>query len=369
MIYFDNAATTKPFDEVIELINKVNRNLYGNPSSVHSLGAKAKAELENARNEIASLLNCKNDEIFFTSGATESINWVIKGLDLPVVTSKIDHKASLNACSSVEKLGRTVSYLEVDSNGLLDLKMLDDLIRDEKYLVSIIYANNETGVIQDISKIIEISRKNKSLIHLDAVQALGKLDIDLSKLDVDFMSFSGHKIHGPKGIGLLYKKNTISLKKLIDGGKQENNYRAGTENLAGIIGFSKAMELSLSNLDKNKEIKKLRDYLENSLLERITDIKINSFDANRLPNISNFSIKAVDSSMLLMMLDLKGICVSAGSACTAGAIEKSHVLSSMGINQDYINGSIRVSLDYFNQKKEVDIFINELERIVEKIRK
>lgn len=367
MIYLDNAATTRPFDEVIDLMVKVNRSLYGNPSSVHSLGAKVKAELENARSEIATLLNCSNDEIFFTSGATESINWVIKGTDLDIVTSVVDHKASLCAASAVETRQRKVSYVQVDSEGLIDLDSLDNITKNEPHLISVIYANNETGVVQDIEEIISIARKNKSLVHLDGVQALGKLDINLCQLDVDFMSFSGHKIHGPKGIGLLYKKNGNRLNKLMDGGKQENGSRAGTENMAGILGFAKAMDLSVNNMEINKRIRELRDYMESSLLEKIPEMRINGSQAPRLGNISNISIKNIDASMLLMMLDLKGICVSAGSACTAGAIEKSHVLTAMGVEEDYIRGSIRISLDYSNTKEEIDVFIQELHRIIEKI--
>lgn len=366
MIYFDNAATTKPHEEVLQAMYEAYINLYGNPSSIHALGSKAKASLEDARSGIASLLGAGQDELYFTSGASESINWVLKGSPYPIITSQVEHKAGLESCRYLQSKGRELMYLGVDENGLIDLDELDDLTKAGGFLLSFIYANNETGVLQDIRSISEIAKKNKCLLHVDGVQALGKVPINFEDIDVDYMSFSSHKIHGPKGIGLLYMKKEARLSSLIHGGSQENGMRAGTEDLPGIMGFAKAIQLATESMDKNKDIEKLRTYIETRLVEEIPDLKINASQGPRVANISSVSLPGQDGARLLMMLDMRGICLSAGSACTAGALEKSHVLKAMGLDQAYIGGTLRISLSADNTYDEADIFIKALKDIVNK---
>lgn len=365
MIYLDNAATTKPYDEVVEVMAKASSDYFANPSSVHTLGSRARARLEDARANISAMLGCKASEIYFTSGATESLNWVLRGCELPVIISATDHKASLESCKTLTR----VHYLPVDNSGLVDPEDIR-LVNEDEALVSILYVNNETGLVQDVDKSIAISKDKGYRIHIDGVQALGKININIEKLGVDYLSLSSHKIHGPKGLGLLYIKEARSLKNLIYGGGQELGRRAGTENLPAILGFEKALDLSLKDLEKkNQHMQDLKTYFEDRLVEEVPGVVINSIRGPRVSSISSLSFKGIDSTKLMMLLDMKKIYVSAGSACTAGAIGSSHVLEAMGLDKDYIGGSIRVSLSYDTRQSDLDEALEHIKNSVNSLRK
>lgn len=365
MIYLDNAATTKPYDEVVEIMAKASLDYFANPSSVHTPGSRARARLEDARANISAMLGCKASEIYFTSGATESLNWVLRGSGLPLIISPTDHKASLESSKTLTR----VHYLPVDNSGLVDPEAIR-LVDEEEALVSILYVNNETGLIQDVNKLIATSKEKAYRIHIDGVQALGKININIEKLGVDYLSLSSHKIHGPKGLGLLYIKEGRDLKNLVYGGGQELGRRAGTENLPAVLGFEKALDLTLKDLDKkNQEIQDLKSYFENRLVEEVPEVIINSIEGPRVSSISSLSFKDIDSTKLMMLLDMNKVYVSAGSACTAGAVERSHVLEAMGLDKDYIGGSIRVSLSYETRKSDLDEALNHIKKSVKSLRK
>lgn len=376
IFYFDNSATTKIKNEVLnEMIPYLTKE-YGNPSSLYSIGRRAKRAIDKSRMQVAELINCKPNEIYFTGCGSESDNMGIKGVAYAnkekgnhIITSKIEHPAVLETCKVLEKEGYEITYLNVDSNGRINLKELEDSIKDTTILITIMFANNEIGTIEPIKEIGEIAKKHNVIFHTDAVQAVGSIKIDTEELNIDSLSLSGHKFYGPKGIGVLYVKSGIKFQKLIDGGHQEKNKRAGTENTASIVGIANALELAYENLDKhNKNIKELRDYYESQVKERIPYIKINGDINNRLPGNSNISFRFIEGEGLLLNLDLKGICASSGSACTSGSLDPSHVLLAIGLPHEIAHGSLRISIGKYNTKEEVDYLINNLVEIVNKLR-
>lgn len=375
-IYFDNAATTRIDENVLkEMLPYLNEN-YGNASAIYSIGRKSKQAIEEAREKISKVLNCKNNEIYFTSGGSESNNTIIKGIAHKynskgnhIITSQIEHMSVIETCKDLENEGFEVTYIPVDKDGTIDIKKLKESIRKTTILISIMYANNEIGTIQPIREIGEIARENKIFFHTDAVQAAGSIKIDVQDMNIDSLSLSGHKFYGPKGIGALYVKQGIDFKKLILGGHQEKNKRAGTENIAGIVGTAKALEIANKSInDHNNRITMLRDYFEYNVMEKIDGIKINGNINNRLPGNSNISFKNIKGDSLLLNLDLRGICASSGSACQSGSIESSHVLEALHIPDELLNSSLRISIGKYNTKDEVDYLIRNLVEIINRLR-
>lgn len=375
-VYLDNAATTKIDSSVLSDMVDCYKNQFGNASSIYKIGRDARACVENSREVIAKILNAKPEEIYFTSGGSESDNMAVKGIahayknkGKHIITSKIEHPAVLETCKALEKEGFSVTYLNVDSNGIVDLEELKSAIRPDTILISIMFANNEIGTIEPIKEIGKVAKEHNVIFHTDAVQAVGTLKIDVKNLNIDAMSLSGHKFYGPKGIGALYLRQGIIIDKLICGGHQEKNRRAGTENVPAIVGMAKAMELAYADLEENeKRIKELRDYYEESIIEKIPYIKLNGDKNNRLPGTSNISFRFIEGEGLLLNLDLKGICASSGSACTSGSLDPSHVLLAIGLSHEVAHGSLRISIGRYNTKYEIDYLIDSLVEIVGRLR-
>lgn len=347
---------------------------YGNPSSLYSIGRRAKRALEEARRKIANIINCKPNEIYFTSCGTESDNLAIKGIAYAnkekgkhIITSKIEHPAVLNTCKELEEQGYKVTYLDVDQNGIVNVEQLKASIKTDTILITIMFANNEIGTIQPIEEIGKIAKENNIIFHTDAVQAMGNLKIDVKKLNINALSMSAHKFYAPKGIGALYVGEDVNFKQIQNGGHQEKNKRAGTENLAEIVGMSKALELIYKNFENhNNKIKELRDYYIEKIQSNIVDSKLNGDRINRLPGNANMSFKNINAEELLFELDDKGICASAGSACSSGSTSPSHVLTAIGLPPEWANGTLRVTIGMNNTKEEVDYLINALVEIVNK---
>ena len=375
-IYFDNAATTKLDDEVLKEMLPYLKDNYGNPSSIYKLGREARKAIEDSREKIAKVLNFKANEIYFTAGGSESDNTAIKGIAKAnkkrgnhIITSKIEHPAVLETCKQLEKEGFEITYISVDEKGIVDLEELKKSIKPTTILITIMFANNEIGTIQPIEEIGKIAKGNNIYFHTDSVQAFGSIKIDVQKLNIDSLSLSGHKFYGPKGVGALYVKTGVPFEKFISGGHQERNKRAGTENVAGIVGIGKAIELAYENLDEyNKKIKELRDYYVKQVEEKIPYIKINGDMEKRLPGNSNISFRFIEGEGLLLNLDLKGICASSGSACTSGSLDPSHVLLAIGLPHEIAHGSLRVSIGKYNTKEEIDYLIENLMEIVTRLR-
>ena len=375
-IYFDNAATTKLDDEVLKEMLPYLKDNYGNPSSIYKLGREARKAIEDSREKIAKVLNCKANEIYFTAGGSESDNTAIKGIAKAnkkrgnhIITSKIEHPAVLETCKQLEKEGFEITYISVDEKGIVDLEELKKSIKPTTILITIMFANNEIGTIQPIEEIGKIAKRNNIYFHTDSVQAVGSIKIDVQKLNIDSLSLSGHKFYGPKGVGALYVKTGVPFEKFISGGHQERNKRAGTENVAGIVGIGKAIELAYENLDEyNKKIKELRDYYVKQVEEKIPYIKINGNMEKKLPGNSNISFRFIEGEGLLLNLDLKGICASSGSACTSGSLDPSHVLLAIGLPHEIAHGSLRVSIGKYNTKEEIDYLIENLMEIVTRLR-
>ena len=373
--YFDHAATTAVSEEVIKEMITYYGIEFGNASSLYTIGRRAKRAQEESRQKVARAINCNKKEIYFTSCGSESDNTAIKGIVRAykskgnhIITSKIEHPAVLETCRSLKKEGFKISYVDVDETGIVKLDELEKLINKNTILISVMFANNEIGTIEPIEKIGKIAKEHHVIFHTDAVQAVGSINIDVNKLNIDSLSLSAHKFHGPKGIGALYVKKGINFSKFIDGGHQESNKRAGTENVAAIVGMAEAMKIAYSNLEENnKYIQNLRNYYISNILKKIPNARLNGNTKNRLSNNANFSFKNVDGAAMLFNLDLKGICVSAGSACTAGAIQKSHVLSAINVPDEYIGGTIRTTFGIDNTKEEVDYLINSICEILNKI--
>ena len=374
--YFDNAATTKIKPEVLNEMMPYLENEYGNASALYTIGRSAKKAIEKARKQVAELINANPEEIYFTSCGSESDNTAIKGIAKAykgkgkhIITSKIEHPAVLHTCQALEKEGFRVTYLNVTKEGIIDLEQLKKAISMDTILITIMTANNEIGTIQPIKEISKIAKIYNIIFHTDAVQACGNMNIDVKKMGIDSLSLSGHKINAPKGIGALYVKNKIEFKKLIDGGHQENNKRAGTENVAEIVGLGKACEIAKNNLEEHiSYLKELRDYYITQATEKITNIGLNGTIENRLPGNANICFKDVAGKTILSKLDEQGICVSAGSACSAGNIMPSHVLTSIGLNEKDAKSSIRTTFGEENTKEDIDFLVQNLEKIVDEAR-
>jgi cysteine desulfurase len=373
-VYFDNSATTKPYDQVIEVMKDNMENYYGNPSSAYSLGIKSENKMNECRDIIASTINCSRDEIIFTSGGSESNNFLIRGFLKPgngVITTKIEHPSILNTCKYLESIGVKVTYLNVDEKGKIDIDELLDHIDKDTVVVSIMHTNNETGALQDIENIGKAIKKKSSRVkfHVDAVQAYGKYKIDVKKCNIDMLSVSGHKIHGPRGIGFAYLKKGLHPRPLIYGGGQERNFRSGTENLAGICGLAEASKIIYKNYENNfNKVCELKNYFIQRLKD-IPNVKINSIGEIYSPYVLSVSFLGVKGEVLLHMLEDKNIFVSTGSACSAKNNEYSHVLKAIGLKNDEIRGTIRFSFSEFNTKEEVDYTIDVLNKSLKFLRR
>lgn len=372
-IYFDNAATTKIKAEVLnEMLPYLNKD-YGNASSLYSIGRKAKHGIENARKQVAELINCNPNEIYFTAGGSESDNTALKGIAYShknsgnhIITSKIEHPAILETCKFLERQGFEISYINVNSDGFIDLNELEQCIKPSTILISIMFANNEIGTIQPIEEVAEIAHKHNIIFHTDAVQAIGNTLIDVQKMNIDILSLSGHKIHAPKGVGALYVKSGIEFEPFINGGHQERSKRAGTENVAGIIGLGKACEIAKAHMNSHiNYLSKLRDYYFNQINKNFSGkYKINGSLEKRLPGNANVSFLGANASELIFKLDEKGICVSSGSACSSGDTTPSHVLTAINTPNEFINSAIRTTFSDFNTFEEIDYLINILKGLI-----
>ena len=376
MIYLDNNATTPLDSEVFKEMTPYMTTIYGNPSSIHMAGRKSKSAIEKARDQVAKALNASASEIYFTSGGTESDNMAIRGLAHAlkdkgnhIISSKIEHPAVLNTLEELKSEGYEITLLDVDKNGFVNLEQLERSITNKTILITIMYANNEIGTIEPISEIGKIAKRHNVLFHTDAVQAVGHINIDLQKLGVDALSLSAHKFYGPKGVGALYLKKGTPFSKITFGGHQERDRRPGTENTAGIVGLGKAIELATALLDQNKaQIETLRDYFISQITSKLTSVTINGDLKKRISNNINISFSGVDGETLLQNLDLMGICVSSGSACSSGSLAPSHVLLALGLDKATAKSSIRVSLNKYNTKEELDFTIDAIVKIVNNLR-
>ena len=376
LIYLDNAATTKTRPEVVETMLPYFTEYYGNPSSVYEFSGISKKAIVGARETIANAIGAKSNEIYFTAGGSESDNWALiataeaysaKGKH--IITSKIEHHAVLHTCEYLEKRGFDITYLDVDEYGVVKLDELKKAIRPDTILISIMFANNEIGTIEPIKEIGEIAKEHGILFHTDAVQAFGHVHINVDEYHIDMLSASGHKINGPKGIGFLYIRTGIKSRSFVHGGGQERKRRAGTENVPGIVGFGKAVELAVAEMDERiKKESGLRDYLMERVMEEVPYTRINGHRKNRLSNNVNFAFQFIEGESLLIMLDMKGICGSSGSACTSGSLDPSHVLLSIGLPHEIAHGSLRLTLDQVNTREEMDFVVESIKEIVAKLR-
>ncbi|MFW2331052.1 MAG: cysteine desulfurase family protein [Nitrospinota bacterium] len=374
-IYVDNSATSRPFPEVIEVMNRYYHDQWGNPSSAHSFGRSLRAEIQSARDLIAEVINASPKEVIFTSGGTESDNIALKGAMLSrpernhLMVSAIEHPAILSTAQYLQKGGSELTTLKVNEEAEVSISDLRDHISDKTAIVSVMSANNEVGSIQPIEEMVSIAKEHNALFHADCVQSFMKEEIDVKKLDLDLASFSAHKVNGPKGVGLLYIKKGVKIDPLTHGGHHEFKKRAGTENVAAILGFAKAVEIGLKNMKQQvKDSKLLRNSLEEKLKRDIPNIKINAINTKRLPNISNISFECVEGEALLIRLDLKGVLISTGSACSSGSLEPSHVLMAMKIPHELAHGSIRFSFGHGNSMDDVDYIVEAVKDVVQKVR-
>ena len=375
-IYFDHAATTAVAPEVKEAMEPYFCENYGNASSLYELGYKSKEAINIARGNVAKAINAKPNEIYFTSCGSESDNLALKGVARAhrqngnhIITSKIEHPAVLNACRQLEKEGFRVTYLNVDKNGFIDLEELKNSINSKTILVSIMFANNEVGTIEPIKEISRIVHSNDAIFHTDAVQAVGNIKIDVKEMGIDLLSMSAHKFYGPKGVGALYVRDGIDFIQLQNGGHQENDKRAGTENVAGIVGLGKAIEIANDNvMHNNGKLLNLRNYCIEQIKNRIPYIRINGDLNSRLPGNINISFLYVNGKDLVKLLAKKGICTSSGSACSSGLPQPSHVLLAMGLSEDIASSALRITLGKENTKEDIDYFVDELEKIVVNLR-
>nr|WP_302598238.1 cysteine desulfurase NifS [uncultured Cellulosilyticum sp.] len=375
-IYLDNAATTPVKQEVLDAMLPYFTQNFGNPSSVYKIAQINKKAIDESRETIAKALGAQTNEIFFTSGGTEADNWAIKGIAEAhkakgnhIITTKIEHHAVLHTCEFLEKHGYEVTYLDVDADGLVNPADVEKAIKDTTILISVMYANNEIGSIQPIAEIGAIAKKHNVFFHTDAVQAVGQVRIDVKAQNIDLLSLSGHKINGPKGIGVLYVRRGLKLENLIHGGAQERGRRAGTENVPGIVGLAKAMELAYANFDaKIEKLTKLRDELIDGLLKTIPYAKLNGHRTNRLANNVNIGVEFVEGESLLLLLDMNGIAASSGSACTSGSLDPSHVLLALGLPHEKAHGSIRFTLGEMNTEEQVKYVLEKMPQIVDRMR-
>lgn len=376
LIYLDNAATTAVRPEVVDAMLPYFTEKYGNPSSVYDFAAKNKKAVNESRQIIADALNADVRDIYFTAGGTESDNWAListaeayaeKGKH--IITSKIEHHAILHTCEYLESRGFEISYIDVDENGILKLEQLKSAIRPDTILISVMFANNEIGTIQPIQEIGQIAKEHNILFHTDAVQAFGQIPIDVEALNIDMLSASSHKLNGPKGIGFLYIRKGLKLKSFIHGGAQERKRRAGTENVPGIVGVGKAVEIAMATMKERTEKEvELRDYLISRILKEIPYVRLNGDSKKRLPNNANFSFQFIEGESLLIMLDMEGICGSSGSACTSGSLDPSHVLLAIGLPHEIAHGSLRLTLSDSITKEDIDYVVEKVCGIVAKLR-
>lgn len=376
LIYLDNAATTKTAPEVVEAMLPYFTEYYGNPSSVYSFASGNKEVLAKQRETIAKTLGAETNEIYFTAGGSESDNWALKATAEAyknkgnhIITTKIEHHAILHTCEYLEKAGFEVTYLDVDENGTVKLEDLKAAIRPTTVLISVMFANNEIGTIQPIKEIGEIAHEHGILFHTDAVQAFGQLPIDVNACQIDMLSASGHKLNGPKGIGFLYIRKGVKIRSFVHGGAQERKRRAGTENVPGIVGIGAATQRAVNTMEeRTKKEAELRDYLIQRVLDEIPYTRLNGHATNRLPNNANFSFRFIEGESLLIMLDMKGICASSGSACTSGSLDPSHVLLAIGLPHEIAHGSLRLTLSEETTKEELDYVVDSLKEIVANLR-
>ena len=375
--YFDHSATTAVKDEVVKAMMPYFSLEFGNPSSMYTLGRSAKKAKEEARKKVANVLNCNESEIYFTACGSESDNLAIKGIAYAnrykgnhIITTRIEHHAVLNSCKALEKEGFRVTYLGVDENGMIDLNELRNSITNSTILITIMFANNEIGTIEPIQQIGEIAKMYNVIFHTDAVQAVGNVKIDVRKMNIDSLSMSAHKFYGPKGVGVLYVKDGIDFRKIQDGGHQEKDKRAGTENVPGIVGLGKAIEIANNNIEQyNSKLMYLREYFIKEITKKIPNIKINGHRTQRLPGNINISFKGIRGEDLLLNLDAKGICASTGSACSTGNSTPSHVLTAIGLPDELKMGALRITLGEENTKSDVDYLIGSLLEIVPRLRR
>lgn len=376
IIYLDNAATTRTSPKVVEEMLPFFSEYYGNPSSVYEFSNASKKAVAQARQVIADSLGAKPQEIYFTAGGSESDNWAIKAAaeayqekGRHIITSKIEHHAVLHTCRYLESRGFSVTYLDVDEQGVVKLEELKKAIRPDTILISIMFANNEIGTIQPVKEIAEIAREHGILFHTDAVQAYGHVPINVDAFGMNMLSASGHKINGPKGIGFLYIRTGVKIRSFVHGGAQERKRRAGTENVPGIAGLGKAAELAVNTMEERmKKETELRDYLMDRVMAEVPYTRVNGHRKNRLPNNCNFAFQFIEGESLLIMLDMAGICGSSGSACTSGSLDPSHVLLAIGLPHEIAHGSLRLTLSEENTKEEMDYVVGEIKRIVERLR-
>lgn len=376
MIYLDNAATTRVKPEVFEAMQPYFTEQYGNPSSAYAFSGKIAQQVDASRKAIADFIGANPNEVYFTGGGSESDNWALKGLACSlknkgkhIITTKIEHHAILHTAEFLEKQGLDVTYLNVDADGKIDLKELEEAIRPDTILISVMFANNEIGTIEPIKEISEIAHKHGILFHTDAVQAFGHVKIDVNELGIDLMSTSGHKINAPKGIGFLYIRKGIKIEPLIHGGAQERGMRAGTTNAASIIGFGAAVKLAEETLASRTEYEvKLRDHLIERVLAEIPYTRLNGHRTDRLPNNANFCFRFIEGESLLILLDRAGICGSSGSACTSGSLDPSHVLLAIGLPHEIAHGSLRLTLSEETTMEDIDYTVDKLKDIVGKLR-
>lgn len=375
-IYLDNAATTKTAPEVVEAMLPYFTENFGNPSSVYGFASRNKEAITVQRETIAEILGAKSEEIYFTAGGSESDNWALKATAEAykakgnhIITTKIEHHAILHTAEWLEKQGYEITFLDVDENGVVNLDELKAAIKPTTILISVMYANNEIGTIQPIQEIGAIARENGILFHTDAVQAFGQVPIDVNACHIDMLSASGHKLNGPKGIGFLYIRKGVKIRSLLHGGAQERKRRAGTENVPGIVGMgtaaARAARTMKARTDKERE---LRDYLISRVLKEIPYTRLNGHPTKRLPNNANFSFQFVEGESLLIMLDMKGICASSGSACTSGSLDPSHVLLAIGLPHEIAHGSLRLTLSEETTKEDIDYVVDALKEIVDRLR-
>lgn len=376
LIYLDNAATTALKPEVFEAMKPYFLENYSNPNSVYTFAQQSKKAVDESRETIAGLIGAKPNEIYFTAGGSESDNWAIKGCaeafaskGKHIITTKIEHHAVLHTCEYLEKKGCEVTYLDVDENGLISLEQLEQSIRPDTILISIMFANNEIGTIEPIREIGEIAQKHGVLFHTDAVQAFGHVPIQVDELHIDMLSASAHKFHGPKGIGFFYMRNSVKLGAYMHGGAQERSRRAGTSNVPGIVGMAKAAELAAADMEENmKKIQAVRDHLIERVLAEIPFSRLNGHREQRLPNNINFCFRFIEGESLLIMLDQRGICASSGSACTSGSLDPSHVLLAIGLPHEIAHGSLRLTLSEETTIQDADVAADSLKVIVERLR-
>ena len=376
MIYLDNAATTRTAPEVLEAMLPCFGEAYGNPGAIYSMGAAGKKAVSHARRAVASVIGAGQEEIYFTSGGTEADNWALKAVaesygekGRHIITTRIEHHAILHTCRYLEKNGFEVTYLDVDREGLVDPQALRAAIRPDTILISVMFANNEIGTLEPVEEIGSIARERGILFHTDAVQAFGQVPIDVEKMKIDMLSASAHKLNGPKGVGMLYVRSGVKIGPILHGGAQERNRRAGTENVPGIVGFGAAASRAVRQMEeKGRKERELRDYLIRNIEEQIPYCRLNGHRERRLPGNVNISFRFIEGESLLIMLDMKGICASSGSACTSGSLDPSHVLLALGLQHEEAHGSLRMTLSEENTMEEMDEVVKELKAIVARLR-